>query len=121
MHLCDLRESARGKPKHKIWNPAATPQSRRLVFTERQDGILQRPDAGEPQRCGSGIEPAKLSGQRGNTLAVAACLSRRPGKSWWPLDKDAKGNGLAADGDRGGHRICRRVDYRYVIGRGVAV
>ena len=35
-----------------------------LSSAKRHDGILQRPDAGEPQRSGGGIEPAKYPRER---------------------------------------------------------
>src|SRR6516225_11346661 len=54
---------------------------RLLPSAKGQDSVLQYPDAGEPEGCGRGIKPAKLRGQRRDTLAKAVCFPGRPGKS----------------------------------------
>src|SRR6516165_1823307 len=47
---------------------------------KRQDGILQCPDAGEPQGCGRGIEAAELPLQCRDALAETVCPPGRPGE-----------------------------------------
>src|SRR6516225_469381 len=111
-------------PGHPSTGPGTTGQMRSgsnnvakpmLSSAKRQYGILLRPDAGEPQCRGSRIKPAKLPNERRDTLAKAVCLPGRPSKSWCWLDEDAEGDRGAADRDRGGHRITRRVDNRYRV------
>ena len=58
-----------------------------LSSAKGHDGILQRLHTGEPQRYGSGIEPAKLLDESRNTHAETVCLPGRPGKFRGGLDE----------------------------------
>jgi hypothetical protein len=51
-----------------------------LSLAKSLDGILQRPHVSVPEICRGIVEPAKLPGQRRDTLAVTVCLSRRARK-----------------------------------------